>query len=190
MREEQKTALLEIARAAVQRAAARQDPMGAADGDVSVLADLGADKGAFVSLHTRDHQLRGCVGCMTASRPVAEVVAEMASAASQRDPRFSPVASSEVDDLVIEISVLSPTEPIASVEDIVIGRHGLLAIQGARQGVLLPQVASQRGWDARTFAGQTCLKANLAEDAWRGEDTTLYRFAAEVFSEPAEPARS
>jgi AmmeMemoRadiSam system protein A len=189
MRDDQKRALLEIAREAVHLAASHEDPMRAADGAAGVFDELGSDKGAFVSLHTHDHRLRGCVGCMTGSRPVAEVVAEMACAAARRDPRFSPVESNELEDLVIEISVLSPTEPIASLEDIVVGRDGLLAIQGSQQGVLLPQVASQRGWDAMTFAGQTCLKANLAEDAWRGGDATLYRFAAEVFSESAEPAR-
>lgn len=124
---------------------------------------------------------------MTADRPLPDVVWEMAGAAALRDPRFDAVRPDELDDLIIEISVLTPAEPIDSLDAVEIGRDGLLVVSGARRGVLLPQVASEHGWDASTFAEQTCLKASLDRDAWRREGVRLFKFSAEVFSE-ANPA--
>jgi uncharacterized protein (TIGR00296 family) len=97
------------------------------------------------------------------------------------------VRADELGDIVVEVSVLSPTVPLESLDDLVIGRDGLLAVGRGRRGVLLPQVAIERGWDVSTFAEQTCMKANLDPGAWRDGDVRLYRFAAEVFSESLPP---
>jgi AmmeMemoRadiSam system protein A len=146
--------------------------------------------GLFVSLHTRDGELRGCIGCTGGGRPLVEALVGAASSATGDDPRFPPVSPSEVPGLDIEISVLTPFERIEDVRDetaIVVGRHGLLAEQGGRRGLLLPQVATEWGWTREVFLRQVCLKAGLAPDAWR-HGATIYRFEAEVFGEAAQGA--
>jgi len=176
---ESRAQLLQIARAALAEVitTGAQTDWGAAG------ADLGSGFGAFVSLHTGDWSIRGCVGCLSSDDPLATVVADMAQAAGTRDPRFTPVAAAELDDLIIEISVLTPNEEIGSLAEVEIGRDGLLAVGRGKRGVLLPQVAAERGWDVETFAEQTCVKAGLSPDAWREDDVQLLKFSAEVFSE-------
>jgi AmmeMemoRadiSam system protein A len=107
----------------------------------------------------------------------------MARAAALRDPRFPPVMPEEVPELEIEISVLGLPEPVAHLEEVQIGRHGLLIEGRGRRGLLLPQVASERDWLASTFAEQTCSKAGLEMNAYLDEDVDLYKFEAEVFNE-------
>ena len=140
--------------------------------------------GIFVSLHTRDGRLRGCIGCTSGDRPLVPALVFAASSASGDDPRFPPVNPSEVAGLDIEISVLTPFEIIDDTETIVVGRHGLFVEQGVQRGLLLPQVATEWGWDREAFLRQVCLKAGLTPDAWRG-GATLYRFEAEVFGDAA-----
>lgn len=137
--------------------------------------------GAFVSIH-RDGDLRGCLGRLESDWPLARVVVHLAAAVVDSDPRFSPVTAHEVSALAIEISVLTPDRPISSIEDIDVGRHGLIVEQGSRRGVLLPQVPLEHGWDRTAFVQQTCLKAGLASDAWRA-GATMSVFEAEVFAE-------
>ena len=137
--------------------------------------------GAFVSLH-RGNELRGCIGHVEQDELLARVVARCAVAASSSDPRFPPVTAGEIEDLSIEVSVLGPLEPIAGPDDIEIGRHGLLIEKGWSRGLLLPQVATQWGWDREQFLAQTCRKAGLPPTAWKS-GATLWRFAAEVFAE-------
>ena len=91
----------------------------------------------------------------------------------------------EVDEVDIEISVLTPEREIASVDEIEIGRHGLIVQQGHRRGLLLPQVATEYGWDVDTFVGHTCLKAGLPTDAWRS-GARLFVFEALVFGETSD----
>lgn len=136
---------------------------------------------AFVTIHL-DGQLRGCIGELEPGRPLAQVVARCAAAACSRDPRFPPVKASELPHLVIELSVLGALEPVVSLDDIDIGRHGLVIERGRRRGLLLPQVATEWGWDRRSFVEQTCRKAGLPPDAWE-QGATLWRFEAEVFGE-------
>jgi hypothetical protein len=138
--------------------------------------------GAFVSLHSRDGELRGCVGVMRSEAPLVETVARLAVAAATEDRRFPSVTAEELADLVIEISALGPprrTRP----EEVEVGRHGLLLRLAGHSGVLLPQVAVEHGWDREEFLAKTAWKAGLPEDAWRREDAELYVFTAEVFGE-------
>lgn len=139
--------------------------------------------GVFVSLHRGD-SLRGCIGTLDGRDDLEDAVAHAAVAACTSDPRFSPVSLAELPDLAIEISVLSQVEPVADLETIEVGRHGLIAERGARRGLLLPQVARQWGWTRHQFLAQTCHKAGLPEDAWKN-GARISRFTADVFSEPA-----
>ena len=138
--------------------------------------------GAFVTLH-RGRELRGCIGHVERDDLLGRVVAQCAVAASSSDPRFPPVTAGEVDELSIEISVLGPLEPIAGPGDIEIGPHGLLVEKGSSRELLLPQVATEWGWDREQFLAQTCRKAGLSSTAWKS-GATLWRFEAEVFGEP------
>jgi AmmeMemoRadiSam system protein A len=137
--------------------------------------------GAFVTLHSQGH-LRGCIGHVEADKPVAEVVAQCAVAACSTDPRFPAVTPSELPHVEIELSILGPLEPVTRLDEIEIGRHGLIVEMGWHRGLLLPQVATEWNWDREAFVQQTCHKAGLARDAWR-KGATLWKFEAEVFAE-------
>ncbi len=139
--------------------------------------------GCFVSLHTRDGVLRGCIGTFAETQPLWQAVREMAVAAATRDPRFRPVGADELGECRIEISALTPCQP-APPESVEVGRHGVCVARGFNRGVLLPQVATDHGWDRETFLDQTCLKARLPFDAWRDGSVAVETFTAEVFSEP------
>jgi AmmeMemoRadiSam system protein A len=137
--------------------------------------------GAFVTLHAAG-DLRGCIGYPGSEKPLDAVIAECAIASATDDPRFPPVRASELPRLSVEISVLTPIEPVRDVGEIEVGRDGLVVEQGFRRGLLLPQVASEHGWDRETFLAHTCIKAGLRPDAWRG-GARVFRFRAEVFGE-------
>lgn len=137
--------------------------------------------GAFVTLHRRG-RLRGCIGQLPGAEPLIEVVPHCARLAALEDPRFAPVAPEEVAELEIEISVLSQPEEIPP-EEIVAGKHGLLVSRGWQRGVLLPQVATQFGWNALRFLEETCVKAGLDPHAWKEPATSVQAFTASVFSE-------
>jgi AmmeMemoRadiSam system protein A len=137
---------------------------------------------AFVSIHHLG-ELRGCIGQIEARQPLAETVALCAVSAATRDPRFTPLTVHELGHgTEIEISVLTSMQPVASIEEIEVGRDGLMIEQGHRSGLLLPQVASEWGWDRETFLAHTCRKAGLPPDAWK-RGASIYRFQAEVFGE-------
>lgn len=137
--------------------------------------------GAFVTLHNHG-ELRGCIGHVEADEPLGPLVARCAVAACSSDPRFSSVAASELPDLDIELSILGPLEPVSSVDEIEIGRHGLVVEKGRRRGLLLPQVASEWNWGPNTFLAETCRKAGLPRDAWNN-GARIWKFEAEVFGE-------
>jgi AmmeMemoRadiSam system protein A len=102
------------------------------------------------------------------------------------DPRFPPLTPAEWPDVKIEISVLSPFEPVADPSCIAVGVHGIMVRRGYRSGLLLPQVATEQGWDRETFLSHACRKAGLPPDAWRGPEMQIETFTATVFHEPQE----
>ena len=143
-------------------------------------------RGVFVTLN-RHGRLRGCIGYLDAVNPLLAAVQEMAVAAAFRDPRFPPLREDELADLEVEISILSPMQQIKNTEDIQVGRHGLYLLQGSHRGLLLPQVATEYGWDRLTFLKQTCVKAGLPPDAWENPSTRIFVFSADILHEPAPP---
>jgi AmmeMemoRadiSam system protein B/AmmeMemoRadiSam system protein A len=142
---------------------------------------LGENRGGFVTLNKRG-RLRGCIGYIEAVKPLLDTVTEMARSAAFNDYRFEPVKKDEVDDLAIEISVLSPVRE-AKADEIEVGRHGIIISAAGRRGLLLPQVAVEYGWDRETFLDQTCVKAGLPPGYWKEPGTTIEIFSAEIFSE-------
>jgi AmmeMemoRadiSam system protein A len=141
---------------------------------------LKEEYGVFVTLKIKKN-LRGCIGYVEGIKPLQEAVVDMAISAAFRDPRFSPITKSELDDLQVEISVMSPLEEINSPDEIVIGTHGLVIEKGFNRGLLLPQVATEYNWDSETFLAHTCLKAGLPKEAWKDKETKILVFAANVF---------
>jgi len=136
--------------------------------------------GAFTTLHL-NRELRGCVGYVFPIYSLYRTVAETAVAAAFHDVRFPPVSVQEAPLLKIEVSVLSPTQPILP-EQIEIGRHGLVITYEGRRGLLLPQVPVERGWERLAFLEQTCLKSGCPPDAWQ-RGATIEAFTAEIFGE-------
>jgi AmmeMemoRadiSam system protein A len=141
---------------------------------------LGEKWGAFVTL-TKKGDLRGCIGNIFGTKPLIVTVAEMTRAAAIEDPRFRPVRPEELPDIDFEISVLTPTRRVKDIREIVVGRDGIIITQGYNRGLLLPQVATEYGWDLETFLEQTCQKARLPKDAWKDRNTIIEAFSAEVF---------
>lgn len=138
-------------------------------------------RGAFVTLKHRG-ELRGCIGYVEAIKPLAETIEDCTVSAASRDPRFPPVDPAELPGISIEISVLSPLEELSDPEKVEVGRHGLMIQKGYHRGLLLPQVATEYGWNREQFLAHTCLKAGLPMDAWR-RGATLHVFTADVFGE-------
>ncbi len=140
-------------------------------------------QGAFVTLHKKG-QLKGCIGNIIGQKPLYITVRDMAIEAATGDPRFSPVKPEELDDIDIEVSVLSPLEKVKSADEIEMGTHGVIVRRGYRQGVFLPQVATETGWSKEEFLSHLCSgKAGLPANAWKDPDTELYIFSAQVFGE-------
>ena len=138
--------------------------------------------GAFVTLHIKGN-LRGCIGYIQGYLPLKETIAEMAESAAFRDPRFAPLTVQEFPLIDIEISVLSPIKPLERIEDIIIGRDGLIVSRGRQSGLLLPQVATEYGWNVEEFLSHTCTKAGFPSNAWKSGEVTLQTFSAYVFGE-------
>jgi len=137
--------------------------------------------GLFVSLHLGG-ELRGCIGHPDGNELLATVVPQCAVSAATGDPRFDAVTAAELARCVIEISVLGPITEVRDPHEILVGRDGLIAEQGWRRGLLLPQVAVEHGWDREAFLARTCAKAGLPPDAWK-RGATIRRFEAEVFDD-------
>ncbi len=178
---EEKIFLLRLARAAIEaelQGKALELPLVSSSG-------LLEKRGAFVTLH-KHGQLRGCIGNFVSEKPLYETVADMAIAAAFQDPRFKPLEPQELKEIDIEISALTPLEPVSSPEDIKVGKHGIYLINGPYHGVLLPQVATEYGWDRYTFLDQTCLKAGMMPGCWKDPNTQILVFSAEVFGEKSE----
>ena len=138
--------------------------------------------GAFVTLYRGD-ELRGCIGTCVPTDPLYQTVTEMTEAAASRDNRVAPIRPSELAEILIDISVLSPLQSVAEPLALEVGKHGLHVEQGRRRGVMLPQVATQYGWDIETFLSATCAKAGLPKDAWKSPATKISSFTALIVEE-------
>lgn len=176
----EKTLLLRTAREAItagleQRAAEPPQPT----------ETLKKKCGAFVTLH-KHGRLRGCIGFVIGSKALIETVEEAARSAAFNDPRFPPLEAAELPEISLEISVLSPLRRIRSLEEIQVGVHGIMMRNGLYSGLLLPQVATEYGWDRETFLAHTCHKAGLPKDCFRSKDTEIEVFSAIVFSEEGQ----
>jgi len=150
--------------------------------------------GAFVTLNRYEvsgNPLRGCIGFIEPIYPLYEVIHRVSISSAVEDPRFPPVTLNEMEQIVIELSILTPpklievNEPQEYLNKIVIGRDGLIADRGGRRGLLLPQVPvdHDRNWDVETFLRHTCNKAWLPEDSWKDKNTKIYSFQAILFEE-------
>lgn len=142
--------------------------------------------GVFVTLWRREGNeqiLRGCIGHMQTKAPLAHLVPLLAVQAATQDKRFRPVFPDELDQLQIEVSVLSPMHPIASLNDVEIGVHGLAIVSNGRHGLLLPQVAVRRRWTPQQFLHGLCKKVGLPYTCWP-EKAQLYTFTTDIFEEP------
>lgn len=145
-------------------------------------------RGAFVTLE-KGGELRGCIGRPRPEQRAVRAIREAAVGAATNDPRFPPVTESELDSITVEVSVLTAPQQVSGdeatelPEAIAVGRDGLIVDREGLSGLLLPQVAVDRGWDAEEFLVQTCRKARLPGDAWREPDTEVRRFSAQVFVE-------
>jgi uncharacterized protein (TIGR00296 family) len=146
-------------------------------------------QGAFVTIHTHpNHDLRGCIGIPLPVMALCDAISEGAQSATH-DPRFPPLSIEELEDIIVEVTVLSPPEiiqinkPEEYLKEIEIGRDGLIVEQGFYKGLLLPQVPIEQGWDKEEFLSHTCMKAGLMPDAWFDKQTKVYKFSGQVFSE-------
>jgi len=148
--------------------------------------------GVFVTLNSLRHgkrELRGCIGFPYATTPLARAVIKSAINSATQDPRFPPVSFEELDQIVFEVSVLTPPQPI-NVErpqdypsEIRVGQDGLIVEKGYYKGLLLPQVPIEWGWDEEEFLCQCCVKAGLSPDCWLTRGTKIFKFQAIIFEE-------
>ena len=182
MNDDQKQTLLRVARDTVEAVVNGRAAPAATSGD----PELNAHCGCFVTLKNAD-RLRGCIGNFTSEGPLIELVVEMAKAAATSDPRFfgDRVTAGELDQLDIEISVLSPLERTDDPLSLRLGVDGIYIKKGRASGCFLPQVATETGWTKEEFLSYCCShKAGLADDAWKDPETNVYLFSAEVFGSP------
>lgn len=142
-----------------------------------------ADAACFVTLWQDSHgMLRGCRGEFNAHQSLLKAVTQMALAAALDDPRFEPLTAAELPQTIIEISVLTPLAPIEP-QDIALGRHGLLIVQGNRRGLLLPEVPIEHHLSRTAYLDALCAKAGLPDDAWRNPSTRIWSFETEAWEE-------
>ncbi|HXZ28880.1 MAG TPA: AmmeMemoRadiSam system protein B [Terriglobales bacterium] len=153
---------------------------------VPASAALLQERGAFVTLREKG-ELRGCIGYVSAVKPLYLTVRDVAALAALRDSRFPPVTPGELGLLEYEVSVISPFHQVLDVRQIKVGRDGLMILKGGQDGILLPQVARDENWDRNTFLEQVGVKAGLPPRTWKDEDADLFAFTALVFAEPKAP---
>lgn len=148
--------------------------------------------GVFVTLNELEGshvRLRGCIGRPYPTQPLIEATIDSAVDAAVHDPRFAPVGPHELDQIIVDLSVLTPpkkieyTEPEQLLELVKVGRDGLIVSRGMMRGLLLPQVPVDYGWDTKTFLEHTCNKAGLPKDLWKEPGIEFMSFQAEIFGE-------
>jgi AmmeMemoRadiSam system protein A len=167
-----------FARDVIERAARGADPE-----QTPPPTDSRSHGGVFVTLH-KFGRLRGCMGTLDSQSPLSEAVRHAAYCAATQDPRFQPISPGELPDLEIEVSILSDPQPMRDLEDLVLGRHGILIRRGMQRGLFLPQVAVDHHLDKVTFLSRCCAeKAGIPADAWRDPTTEVLLFTTEVHRE-------
>ena len=179
MNDVQKQTLLKVARDTVE-AVIRKQPTEMSQSDEP---ELNAPCGCFVTLKNQG-RLRGCIGRFISESPLIELIAEMAKASATGDPRFlaDPITAEELDQLDVEISVLSPLQRTDEPLSLRLGVDGIYIKKGRTSGCFLPQVATETGWSKEEFLSYCCAhKAGLAADAWQDPETEVYLFTADVF---------
>ncbi len=182
--EAEQRAVLELARTAICEAVLRRKLP-----DVIPREGIFSERhGVFVTLHVRG-RLQGCIGVTEPSESLGEAVVRCAVSAALEDPRFSPMKESQLEEMSIEVSLLSPLEPILP-EAVEIGRHGLLIVNHAQRGLLLPKVAIEHRLAREQFLEETCRKAGLAREAWKHPETRIFGFTCEVFSESSHSGKT
>ena len=177
--EADRRAALQLARTAVVEAVSHRQLPGGFPRE-GIFAER---RGVFVTLHL-GKRLQGCIGVIEANEPLGEAIVRCAASAALEDSRFAPMRTDHLGELSIEISLLSPMEPIAP-ESIEIGHHGLFVRLRAQRGLLLPQVAIEHRLTREQFLEETSRKAGLPSEAWRDPEARLFGFTCEVFSESA-----
>ena len=144
-------------------------------------------RGVFVTL-TKKGSLRGCIGLPYPVMPLGEAIVHAAGAAALEDPRFPPVKKEELDSISLEVTILTVPihmegDPKKRPDNVVVGKHGLIVRGMGTSGLLLPQVATEYGWDAVTFLNHTCMKAGLPERSWMDRSVEILTFEGQIFSE-------
>lgn len=151
-------------------------------GEEYVIPSTQIRRGAFVTL--RKHgTLRGCIGYMTGIEPLYKEVFILARDAAFNDFRFPPLERAELEELTIEVSVLTEPEKIETLDEFVLSRDGIIFSQNGRRAVFLPQVADETGWDKNTLLSELSLKAGLGRNSWKSPDAVFMTFQAEVSDE-------
>lgn len=181
MNDDQKQVLLEIARDSV-RAAVEGTKYEVPSCDDT---ELNANCGCFVTLKNHD-KLRGCLGQFTSTSALVDLIGQMAKSSATRDSRFfhDPITADELEQLDIELSVLSPLQRTDDPVSLRLGVDGIYIKKGMASGCFLPQVATETGWSKEEFLSQCCShKAGLPGQAWKDKDTEVYLFSAEIFGE-------
>lgn len=180
----EKNDLMALARKAVETAVTQEKLY---ECPASEREPLMQERGAFVTLK-KHGQLRGCIGYPAPLKPLYFTVRDVAAMAAVRDIRFQPVSAKELPEIEYEISVLSPLRHVLNVNQIEVGKHGLVMKKGSKEGLLLPQVPVEQGWNRTTFLEQVCVKAGLPVNAWKDQDADLFEFTALVFGDHAGSA--
>jgi uncharacterized protein len=149
---------------------------------------LRENMGVFVTLN-HENQLRGCIGYPEPVMPLLNAVIDAAISAAIRDPRFNPVTPVELEQINVEVSVLTKPvlievkNPTEYIENVKVGQDGLIVERGPYRGLLLPQVATDWGWNVEELLSNTCMKAGLPSDCWQQNDVKIYKFSSQIFEE-------
>lgn len=177
---EEKKILLKLARDSIKYYFENKTIMSVDEKKINLTENLKKIRGAFVTIKIKGN-LRGCIGHIEPVQELYKDVIENAVNAAFKDPRFNPLTEEEFKNITIEISALSPITKVNNLDEIKVGKHGLIIKKGFHSGVLLPQVPLEFGWDKRQFLENLCYKAGLNKNDYK--EANLYKFSAEVFSE-------
>jgi len=170
------------ARAAIENAVEKRP-----QGSEKLTEVFGEKRGVFVTL-TKNGSLRGCIGFPYPVMPLGEALVHASRAAALEDPRFPPLTKDELSIISLEVTILTVPEtvegePAKRPQQVVVGKHGLIVRGMGTSGLLLPQVATEYGWDAKTFLDNTCIKAGLSERCWTSKNIEILTFEGQIFSE-------